>query len=150
MRFRKLRIAWSVFWGIACLLLIGLWVRSYWIAHGLLYTRSTTIVSIFTSAGIAGVNYTSFPDGTRIPTEPGFEWHSNAPVPDPNMKPFMWVRGQYGLLIRVPVWCCESILILVAALPWLRWSDRYSLRTLLIATTLVAVVLGLAVWASKK
>jgi len=28
--------------------------------------------------------------------------------------------------------------------PWLRW--RFSLRTLLITTTLVAVVLGLIVW----
>src|SRR4051812_22362745 len=30
MRFRKLRVAWSVFWGVACVLLIVLWVRSYW------------------------------------------------------------------------------------------------------------------------
>src|SRR3954464_13617438 len=30
MRFRKLRLAWSVFWGIACVLLIALWIRSYW------------------------------------------------------------------------------------------------------------------------
>src|SRR6476660_9850969 len=30
MRFRKLRIAWSVICGIACVLLIVLWVRSYW------------------------------------------------------------------------------------------------------------------------
>ena len=29
MRFRKLRIAWSVGCGIACVLLIVLWVRSY-------------------------------------------------------------------------------------------------------------------------
>ena len=29
MRFRKLRIAWSVACGIACVLLIVLWVRSY-------------------------------------------------------------------------------------------------------------------------
>src|SRR6185295_8758219 len=29
-RFRKLRIAWAVFWGLACVLLIVLWVRSYW------------------------------------------------------------------------------------------------------------------------
>src|SRR4051812_10657627 len=28
MRFRKLRTAWSVFWGLACVLLIVLWVRS--------------------------------------------------------------------------------------------------------------------------
>src|SRR3954447_118615 len=30
MTFRKLRIAWSVFWGLACVLLVVLWVRSYW------------------------------------------------------------------------------------------------------------------------
>ena len=35
---------------------------------------------------------------------------------------------------------------LLAALPWPRWPKRFSLRTLLIATTLVAVVLGLVVW----
>src|SRR3954463_16418812 len=30
LRFRKLRFAWSVFWGLACVLLIVLWVRSYY------------------------------------------------------------------------------------------------------------------------
>jgi hypothetical protein len=30
MRFRKLRIAWSVICGIACVLLIVLWVQGYW------------------------------------------------------------------------------------------------------------------------
>src|SRR6185436_13829213 len=30
MKYRKLRIAWSVFWGLAAVLLIVLWVRSYW------------------------------------------------------------------------------------------------------------------------
>ena len=30
MRFRKLRIAWLVAWGVACVLLVVLWVRSYW------------------------------------------------------------------------------------------------------------------------
>jgi hypothetical protein len=35
----------------------------------------------------------------------------------------------------------------VAAIPWLRW--RYSLSTLLIATTLIAVLLGLIVWAVR-
>src|SRR3954466_10432902 len=29
MRFRKLRIAWSVFCALACVLLVVLWVRSY-------------------------------------------------------------------------------------------------------------------------
>ena len=30
MRFRKLRIAWSVVCGLVAVLLIVLWVRSYW------------------------------------------------------------------------------------------------------------------------
>src|SRR5689334_13942796 len=30
MKFRKLRIAWSVVWGLAAVLLIALWARSYW------------------------------------------------------------------------------------------------------------------------
>ena len=36
----------------------------------------------------------------------------------------------------------------LAALPWIRW--QFSLRTLLIATTLVAVVLGLIVYATRQ
>src|SRR5262245_11565222 len=33
MKFSKLRIAWSVLWGIACLLMIALWIWSYWRAE---------------------------------------------------------------------------------------------------------------------
>jgi hypothetical protein len=33
--------------------------------------------------------------------------------------------------------------------PWIRWSRRFTLRTLLIATTLVAVVLGAIVYAVR-
>src|ERR1700754_4951271 len=29
--FRKVRIAWSVLWGVAAVLLVALWVRSYWV-----------------------------------------------------------------------------------------------------------------------
>src|SRR5262245_43262799 len=32
MRYRKLRIAWSVFWGAVAVLLLVLWVRSFYIA----------------------------------------------------------------------------------------------------------------------
>src|SRR4051794_33303247 len=46
MRFRKLRTACSVVWGLACILMIVLWVRSYWwadIAH--LSLRHRTIIN---------------------------------------------------------------------------------------------------------
>ena len=34
----------------------------------------------------------------------------------------------------------------LAAVPWFRWSKRFSLRTMFITTTLVAIVLGLIAW----
>jgi hypothetical protein len=44
---------------------------------------------------------------------------------------------------RIPQWCLIALSITLAAAPWLRW--RFSLRTLLLATTLVAVLLWLFV-----
>jgi hypothetical protein len=44
-----------------------------------------------------------------------------------------------------PYWFLILLTAAIAAAPWLRWPKRFSLRTLLIATTLVAVVLGLIV-----
>jgi hypothetical protein len=46
-----------------------------------------------------------------------------------------------------PHWFPATVSIATAALPWFRYS--FSLRTLLIATTLVAVGLGLIAWAAK-
>jgi hypothetical protein len=39
-----------------------------------------------------------------------------------------------------------QVVFLLAIVPLVSWSNRFSLRTLLIATTLVAVGLGLIVW----
>jgi hypothetical protein len=44
----------------------------------------------------------------------------------------------------VPHWFPVAILAAIGATPWIRWSKRFSLRTLLVATTLVAVGLGIA------
>jgi hypothetical protein len=52
-----------------------------------------------------------------------------------------------SILVCIPDWLLIFISIAFAAAPWIRW--RFSLRTLLIATTLVAVVLGLVVWMSQ-
>ena len=50
----------------------------------------------------------------------------------------------------VPYWFPVAILASLAAVPWIRWSKRFSLRTLLIATTLVAVGFGIVVVLSKR
>src|SRR3954471_7092626 len=54
MRFHKLRIAGSVFWGLACVLSIVLWVRSYEHCEYLTHIRSGNRLTIFGSnAGVA-------------------------------------------------------------------------------------------------
>ena len=45
--------------------------------------------------------------------------------------------------ISLPHWLVSLMSVAFVALPWLRW--RFGLRTLLIATTLVAMVLGIVV-----
>jgi hypothetical protein len=49
--------------------------------------------------------------------------------------------------IGFPHWLFSILVGLLAAFPWLRW--RFSLRTLLILCTLIAVGLGLAVMMLK-
>ena len=42
MRFRKLRIAWSVAWGVLCMMLIALWGWSYYDAGRLVLLLPAT------------------------------------------------------------------------------------------------------------
>jgi hypothetical protein len=47
-------------------------------------------------------------------------------------------------ILVTPHWCYILVASIVAAAPWI--SMHYSLRTLLIVTTLAAAVLGLGIW----
>jgi hypothetical protein len=50
--------------------------------------------------------------------------------------------------LMIPHWF--AVLIFVGLASITSWSWRFSLRTLLIVTTIVAIVLGLIVWAAGK
>src|SRR6478609_241719 len=102
MRFRKLRIAWSVGCGIACVLLIVLWVRSYWWFDNVNFsTTETKVVQSFD--GVMSFHY------RRTFTEPGitsytYENWAAARKPTPDKKPPKWYYGsiQNGTYIRCP------------------------------------------------
>jgi hypothetical protein len=49
-------------------------------------------------------------------------------------------------LRNVPDWLVVSLCVAIGFVPWLPWPRQFSLRTLLIATTLIAVALGIIVW----
>jgi hypothetical protein len=75
-------------------------------------------------------------------------WHyTNYGIPESKPGWFEWKSEAAYWLLAVPNWSLCVLSIACGALPWLRW--RFRLRTLLIATTLMAVVLGLAVYASR-
>jgi len=54
----------------------------------------------------------------------------------------------WGAQVGIPDWLLLLGIAASATLPWLHWC--FSLRTLLIATTLLAVVLGLAVYVTRQ
>jgi hypothetical protein len=68
----------------------------------------------------------------------------NYPLPTNPPLGFGLSRTSSWPQIDIPYWPPTIGFGVLAAIPWLR--RRFTLRTLLIATTLLAVVLGLIVW----
>jgi hypothetical protein len=52
-----------------------------------------------------------------------------------------------SMAIVLPHWLLTLAMLMLAAVPWIRWSRRFTIRTMLVVTTLIAVVLALAVTA---
>jgi hypothetical protein len=145
---RYLRIAFSAACLIACVLLIALWVRStwyleeYWFSlpnnHGLGICCSRHCLHIAIQDRMVNpetyiVGYVRTAQKGLLPAE---NWHT--------FLGFRAARDADIFTISIPYW---FLLLTFAALPWLRW--RFSVRALLIATTLAAVVLGVIVWSAS-
>jgi hypothetical protein len=152
-RFRKLRIAWSVGWSVTAVLLIALLVRSYsWDDCGNVYIPFMNWLGFRSNTGAATLyintiqtlpwELASEPANDRldvVPNHHGFGFLYRSPS---------FVDQSPALFVRIPHWLCVLFVSALAAVPWLRW--RFTLRTLLIATTLVAVVLGAIVWQIRR
>ena len=132
MKYRKLRIAWSVVWGLAAVLLIALWVRSYATWDWIPFTTSKGRLALESNQGRAGLVY---------------EIYSLQKI----SNDFITSTYQGGWELLLPHWAIGSMAVAVAAAPWSRQLRlRFSLRTLLIVTTLAAGVLGLFVYALRQ
>ena len=141
MRFLKLRIAWSVALGIAAVLLIALWVQSFKNFNVTYFGPrfGSVIVVVDSRPGVLGIG--AGPIGTSQPWSVRRIDKAEITYVSPSYSR-MWAI--YRSAVCVPYWFATLFFTVLATLPWFRW--RFSLRTLLIATTLVAVVLGLIVW----
>src|SRR5262245_39336159 len=54
---RGLRIAWSAWWGIVCILLIALWVRSYWRSEGVTVLVGSNSIGLHSFLGEMKFNW---------------------------------------------------------------------------------------------
>src|SRR5262245_52831345 len=151
MKHRKLRIVWSVVWGVVAVLICVLWVRSYWWEDSIFRTDEVgDVIDLQSGFGqvILHTEWNSLASGLYIPGDYNFssrfdpeyvrrdyhhgKWNSRFDA--------RWRTEEYWL-VAAPHWFITTVLTVIAAAPWL--SYRFSLRTLLIATTAIAVLLGL-------
>src|SRR6478735_1959010 len=143
MKYRKLRIAWSVVWGVVAISLVVLWVRSYSRAYHVLAHDSSQESAFGVESGGWEVAYNGVPKLSEL----HFNLSAEDTTVDELRTHFGFYFGQHPLgpgawLFVVPIW---ATVLLAAALAPFSWNDRFrlafNLRTLLIATTLIAVVL---------
>ena len=151
MKYGKLRIAWSVVWGVLCLLLLALWVRSFWRTDLVSRINSQRIATTYGSQ-YGTVYFAHFDAGI------GYRRSSNSSAPRPwayesltgyvaNNGLFAWERHQTSIYVALPHWLVAVVATGIGASCWIPW--RFSLRTLLIAATVVAVGLGMFVMMLK-
>jgi hypothetical protein len=141
---RLLRIAASVVCGIACVLLIALWVRSYWWWDSLghkLHAKCAVAANSF--SGQTAFSLYRSAGGTWRYFSERLEGRSPSFSPPAPTSGFGVAADSLGTSIFIPHWMLALIFAACGTTPWFRW--RFSLRALLIATTFVAVVLGLVV-----
>ena len=116
------------------------WVRSYLWNDGISGTNGSAFTRILTVQGNIYLQRLAPNRGGPIPWK---SFHKpitrNTRLPDAQ---FLVLAD--GWEIAVPFWLPTVVIAALSVGPWLRW--KLSLRTLLIVTTLVAVVLGVIVW----
>ena len=156
---RSMRIAASVFFGVLAVVTLGCSFRSRHVLDSCLipiwntsvvpvgsaneYLHGVTIGSANGHLTLAtGVHYFGSNPTILFRTVPIDKSDAIGPS-----SPSTFHFGGDGIM--VPHWFAAMALAGLAALPWFPFSSRFSLLTMLVATTLVAVVLGLAVWVLK-
>ena len=146
---RSLKVAWSLFWGVATLVLVVLWVRSYWHGDGIETQRLHKRWLVASCDGGVSIGWSETTYGGR-----DRQWgYIHEQPTDCHLPPSFFgfrcelVPGNSSVVSLY--WFPVAIAAAVATIPWVSWSTRFSLRTLFIATTLVAAVLGWIVWVSR-
>ena len=145
-----LRIAISALSLTACVLLVVLWVRSYKYIDFFVWRcgDSRELVCMSSKSGI-----TVDLQRVGLPWSHARSWFVESRTIQENERmkldfsyppSILWFRVADSY-VKMPHWFLVLVSLSLITTPWFPWSRRFSLRTLLIATTLVAVGLGVVV-----
>jgi hypothetical protein len=144
---RLLRIAVSAVFGMLCVMLVALWVRSFWWADSaaLRLTPSDHVQARSVQGGMV-IRFDHSPLHKQF-----VAWSQRVTFPEPdkgNRIPWLDFRS-WPTFTRV--YTRHSFLAVVtastAAIVW--WPRKFNLRYLLAVMTLVAVVAGTIVWVEQ-
>lgn len=140
-----LRIAVSVFFGVLTVALCVLWVWSKWRLYELNFGLCGYTAGIAAADGVFGIGY--YPGDSPLVLHKA---HLSDQVKErmAEVAPlgFALSLSPKKVGVNLPIWL---LVLLSGSIVVVVYVRQFSLRTLLIATTLVAIVLGLAVWASR-
>ncbi len=122
---RYLRISFSVLCGIFCLLLIALWVRSFWRVDTFTHTDTWLITKIFTVSG----RYLVLKDPNRLPGENpedrkrGWSYSSASPPPNGSDAHIWLGPGQWLTITPLgpPIFLLAVLTLALALAPLVPW-----------------------------
>ncbi len=140
--FRGLRIAVSAVCLIVCGLFGVMWVRSYKVMEiAIIRNPTATVRGVLLLLKDGQMVFSFFTPGPAA-----LEFEHVRDDAEASVLGFRWRQTQTELTVAIPYWFPILLSAASASAPWIPWSKRWGLNTLLIATTLVAVLLGLIVY----
>jgi hypothetical protein len=140
---------------VTCVALMGLWVRSYWKCDVLTVSYASKSYSVGSLRGAVGCGV-----GVVNPsTTASWLWRANSYPPGVDEKytkypprsflGFRFRTAPNGTSFFVPYWFVVLSTGLLSTLLWRKRSWQFTLRSLFIATTFLAVVLGMIAWLDR-
>jgi hypothetical protein len=144
MRFKKTRIVFSVFFGIVCLMLVVLWVRSYWWWDFAQYGGLSETRGVTSQNGFLLVS--------EIYTKDKGRWRFGSFAAEypaelsPHLSVNWYDERPKDIAATFPHWLLILLLAFVGVAPWT--FRRFSIRKLLLLTTGIAALLGFLVYFS--
>jgi hypothetical protein len=146
---RRLRIVASMFFAIVTVAIAMLWVRSYWSLDQIVHANG--VGEVYSASSDQGlVELFNFYEWPNPPSASYWSLQSRLPELQIAGPRFVWdVSSLHHACVIAPHWFLLLFTMVAAGLCWPFLPFRFSLRSMLIATTLVGVAMGLVAYAFR-